>query len=78
MRRERLLGFLVLGVFLADRAILVKFKTIGIVALVLKAVVVSVFAFRTLKRNLHSRRFRSHAVTPYKKITPLSRCIHEV
>ena len=49
------------GVLLADGAVLFELKTIGIVALILEAVVISVLAFRTFKRDLHSRRFGSHA-----------------
>ena len=49
------------GVLLADGAVLLELETIGIVALVFEAVVIPVFAFRTFKRDLHSRGFGSHA-----------------
>ena len=66
------------GMFLADGAILLELETIGIVALVLEAIIISVFALRALERDLHPRRFDSHCVkTPYKKITPL-RCLLKV
>ena len=66
------------GMFLADGAILLELETIGIVALVLEAIIISVFALRALERDLHPRRFDSHCVkTPYKKITPL-RCLLRV
>ena len=60
------------GVLSASRAILFDFETIGIIPLVLKAVVIAVFAFRALERNFEPRGFYSHCEkTPYKKITPL-------
>ena len=53
--------------------VLFQLKTIGIVALIFEAVIITVLALRALERNLHSRRFGSHgSKTPYKKITPLS------
>ena len=68
-----LLGLFVHRVLLASGAVLLQLKTIGIVALILEAVVIAVFALRTLESDLHSRGFRSHGLkTPYKKITPLS------
>ena len=72
----RLLGFFVCRVLFADGAVLLDFKTIGIVALILEAVVISVLALGAFERDLHSRRFRCHlSKTPYKKITPLFRCV---
>ena len=60
-------------VLFARGAILFQLKTIGIVALIFEAVIITVLALRALERNLHSRRFGSHgSKTPYKKITPLS------
>ena len=60
-------------VLLAGGAVLLQLKTIGIVALILEAVVIAVFALRALERYFHSRGFGSHRKkTPYKKITPLS------
>ena len=61
MGAGNLLGFLMDGVLLADGAILLELQTIGIVALILEAVVVPVFAFRAFERDLHSRGFGSHA-----------------
>ena len=49
------------GVLFADGAVLLELQTIGIVALILEAVVVPVFAFRAFERDLHSRGFGSHA-----------------
>ena len=62
------------GVLFAGRAILLEFKTIGIVALILEAVVIPVFALGALKGDLQSRGFDCHGKTPYKKITPV-RCV---
>ena len=60
------------GVLFANGAVLFTFKTVGIVALVLKTVVIAVFALGAFERNFRSRRFRSHkSKTPYKKIAPL-------
>ena len=58
----RLLGFLMNGVLLAGRTILLEFETIGIVPLILEAIVVSVLALGALKRHLESRGFDSHCV----------------
>ena len=56
----------------ARGAVFFQLETVGIVAFIFEAVVVAVLAFRTLERDLHSRRFGSHSSkTPYKKITPL-------
>lgn len=49
------------GVLLADGAVLLELETVGVVALIFEAVVISVLAFRTFERDLHSRRFGSHA-----------------
>ena len=60
------------GMFFASGAILLEFETIGIVSLILEAVIVAVFAFRTLECDFEPRGFNSHCEkTPYKKITPL-------
>ena len=60
------------GMFFAGWAVLLEFEAVGIVSLVLEAVVIAVFAFRTLERNFESRGFNGHCEkTPYKKITPL-------
>ena len=61
------------GMLFADRAIFVEFETVGVVALILETIVISVLALGALERDLHSRRFGSHWLkTPYKKITPLT------
>lgn len=60
-------------VLFARRAVLLQLETIGIVALIFEAVVITVLALRALERDLHSRGFGSHGTkTPYKKITPLT------
>ena len=61
MGAGNLLGFLVHGVLLADGAVLLELETVGVVALIFEAVVIPVLAFRTFKRDLHSRGFGSHA-----------------
>ena len=57
-------------VLFALGAILGKYESIRIVLLVLDAVIVSMLAFGTFKRNFGSCRFGCHSKTPYKKITP--------
>ena len=60
------------GMFFAGGAVLLEFETVGIVSLILEAVVIAVFAFRTLERNFEPCGFNCHGEkTPYKKITPL-------
>ena len=54
----------------AERAVFAQNKSVGIVLLVLKAVVVSTLAFGTFKSDFGSCRFGCHNKTPYKKITP--------
>ena len=54
----------------ANGAVFFKLQTIGIVALIFKAVVIAVMALRAFEGDFHSRRFGSHVKTPYKKITP--------
>ena len=48
------------GVLLAGGTVLFELQTVGIVALILEAVVISVFALRAFECNLHSCRFNSH------------------
>ena len=48
------------GVLLAERTILIKYKSVRIVLLVLNRVVVSMLAFRAFKRNFGSCRFGCH------------------
>jgi hypothetical protein len=67
----KLLGFFVNGVLLAERTILIQRQSVRIILLILKRIIVSVLAFRTFECNFHSRCFRCHIKTPYKKITPL-------
>ena len=47
-------------VLLAERTILIKYKSVRIVLLVLNRVVVSMLAFRAFKRNFGSCRFGCH------------------
>ena len=55
---------------LAERAVLGKNESIGVVLLILQAVVISMLAFSTFKGNFSSCRFSCHSKTPYKKIAP--------
>lgn len=66
------------GVLSAYGAILFEFKTVGIVALILKAVIITVMTLGALERDFHSRGFGSHYKTPYKKITPRFGCVRRV
>ena len=59
------------GVLFAERTILGKNESVGIVLLVLNRIIVSVFAFRTFKRNFGSCRFGCHNQNSIQKITPL-------
>ena len=60
------------GMFFAGGAVLLDFETVRVVSLILEAVIIAVFAFRTLEGNFESRGFNGHCEkTPYKKITPL-------
>lgn len=61
-----------LGVLLAERAVLGNSKPVGVVALVFITVVIAVLANRALERYFCSDIcFLSHfGKTPYKKITP--------
>ena len=70
MRENGLFGFFVFGMLLAERAVLGKNKSVGIVLFVFDAVIVSMLAFGTFKRDFGSCRFGCHSKTPYKKITP--------
>ena len=61
------------GVLFANRTVFLQLQTVGIVAFIFKAVVISVLAFGTFKRDFHSRGLGCHlSKTPYKKITPLT------
>ena len=62
-----LLGLFVHRVLLASGAVLLQLKTIGIVALILEAVVIAVFALRALERYFHSRGFGSHRENSIQK-----------
>ena len=48
------------GVLLAERAVLAKYDSIGIVLFVFNTVVVSMFAFSAFERNFGSCRFGCH------------------
>ena len=54
----------------AERAILGKYKSVGIVLFVLNAVVISTLAFGAFKRNFSSSGLNCHNKTPYKKLHP--------
>ena len=62
-----LLGLFVHRVLLASGAVLLQLKTIGIVALILEAVVIAVFALRALERYFHSRGFGCHRENSIQK-----------
>jgi len=68
----------VFRVLLAERAVLGKNESIRVVLFVLNAVIVSMLAFGTFKRNFGSCRFGCHSKTPYKKITPIFRRVYRV
>ena len=65
-----------LGVLLAERAILRNGESVGVVTLVFITVVIAVLALRTFKSYLGSYVcLLSHfGKTPYKKITPPIEC----
>ena len=65
-------------VLLAERTILIKYKSVRIVLLVLNRVVVSMLAFRAFKRNFGSCRFGCHNQNSIQKITPLDRRVELV
>ena len=61
------------GVLSAERTVLAHNESIGIVLFVLNAVVISLFAFRTFKRDFRSSGFSftcHNQKTPYKKLHP--------
>jgi hypothetical protein len=60
-----------IGVLLAERAVLAENESIGIVLLILHRIVVSALAFRAFKSDFRSCCLGCHNKTPYKKITPL-------
>ena len=70
---NQLFGFFVFRVFFAERAILGKNESVGIVLFILDRVVVSMLAFRAFKRNFGSCRFGCHNQNSIQKITPLNR-----
>ena len=49
-------------VLLAGGAVLLQLETVGIVALVFEAVIIAVFAFRALERDLHPCGLGSHCI----------------
>jgi len=59
-QNHKLFGFFVFRVLFAERAVLGKNESIGIVLLILNAVIVSSFALGALKRNFGSCRFGCH------------------
>jgi hypothetical protein len=61
--KKTLLGFLMAGVLLAEAAILVHFKTIGVVLLVLHGIVITLLALGACHRNLDTL-IRCHLWTP--------------
>ena len=58
--RASLFRLFVLGVLLAERAVLAQYESIRVVLLVLNRVVVSMLTFRAFKRNFGSCRFGCH------------------
>ena len=62
-----LLGLFMHRVLFASGAIFFQLKTVGIVALVLEAVVIAVFALGALERYFHSRGFGSHRENSIQK-----------
>ena len=50
--RNKLLGFLMAGMLLAETAILAHLKTVGIVLLVLHGIVIALLALAACQRNL--------------------------
>ena len=58
------------GVLFAERAVFGKNQSVGIVLFVLNTVVVSMLAFRALKRDFRSSGFNCHNKNSIQKITP--------
>ena len=71
LARFGLFGFFVFRVLLAERAIFAHYQSVGIVLFVLDAVIVSMLAFRTFKRDFRSSGFGCHTKNSIQKITPL-------
>jgi hypothetical protein len=63
----RLFGFFVFGVLLAERTILGKNESVGIVLLVLNRIVISMLAFGAFKRDFGSCRFGCHSKNSIQK-----------
>ena len=55
------------GMFLAERAVLGKYKSVGIVLFILDAVIVSMLAFGTFERDFGSCRFGCHIKNSIQK-----------
>ena len=68
-----LFAFFVFGVLLAERAVFRHNQSVRIVLFVLNTVVVSMLAFRALKRDFRSSGFNCHNKNSIQKITPLIR-----
>ena len=62
-----------ISVLLAERAVLRKNESVGIILFILNTVVVSMLAFRALKRDFRSSGFNCHNKNSIQKITPLIR-----
>ena len=59
------------GVLFANGTVFLQLQTVGIVAFIFKAVVISVLAFGTFKRDFHSRGLGCHLVNSItKKLHP--------
>ena len=71
LRENGLFGFFVFRVLLAERAIFAHYQSVRIVLFVLDAVIVSMLAFRTFKRDFRSSGFGCHTKNSIQKITPL-------
>ena len=59
----------------AERAIFAHYQSVRIVLFVLNTVVVSMLAFRALKRDFRSSGFNCHNKNSIQKITPLVGCV---
>lgn len=67
-----------LGMLFAERAILLQHQPVRIVLFIFQTVIISVLAFRALKRNLGPCRFRCHIQNSIQKNYTLSQVRIEI